>query len=125
MANEKNLIPNNLRSPQEVRENGSKGGKKSGKVRKEKKLMSQIYAGILAKKYKTDLGQLVQGSEIMEKVVMGVLKRGDSSSVSMMREIREATEGNKVHVGGDDDNPITINLVGVKPFDSNKNDPTT
>ena len=33
MANEQNLIPNNMRSPSEVRENGRKGGKKSGEVR--------------------------------------------------------------------------------------------
>lgn len=33
MANEQNLIPNSMRSPSEVRENGRKGGKKSGEVR--------------------------------------------------------------------------------------------
>ena len=38
MANEENLIPNSKRSPSEVRENGRKGGIKSGEVRREKKL---------------------------------------------------------------------------------------
>ena len=33
MANEQNLIPNSERSPNEVRENGRKGGKRSGEVR--------------------------------------------------------------------------------------------
>ena len=33
MANEQNLIPNSMRSPSEVRENGRKGGKRSGEVR--------------------------------------------------------------------------------------------
>ena len=33
MANEQNLIPNSMRSPSEVRENGRKGGIKSGEVR--------------------------------------------------------------------------------------------
>ena len=33
MANEENLIPNSMRSPSEVRENGRKGGKRSGEVR--------------------------------------------------------------------------------------------
>ena len=33
MANEQNLIPNSERSPSEVRENGRKGGKRSGEVR--------------------------------------------------------------------------------------------
>lgn len=36
MANEQNLIPNSARSPKEVRENGAKGGKISGEVRREK-----------------------------------------------------------------------------------------
>lgn len=35
MANEKNLIPNNKRSPDEVRENGRKGGIASGKKRRQ------------------------------------------------------------------------------------------
>ena len=38
MANEKNLIPNSERSPSEVRENGKKGGQKSGEVRREKRI---------------------------------------------------------------------------------------
>ena len=36
MANEQNLIPNSERSPKELRENGTKGGIKSGEVRREK-----------------------------------------------------------------------------------------
>lgn len=38
MANEENLIPANKRSLSEARENGRKGGIKSGEVRREKKL---------------------------------------------------------------------------------------
>ena len=37
--NENNLIPNNKRSPSEVRENAAKGGKKSGEVRRKKRDM--------------------------------------------------------------------------------------
>ena len=39
MANEQNLIPNSERSPKEVRENGKKGGIRSGEVRREKAKM--------------------------------------------------------------------------------------
>ena len=39
--NEKNLIPNNMRSPKEVRENGKKGGIASGKARREKRDMRE------------------------------------------------------------------------------------
>lgn len=39
--NEHNLIPNSERSPSEVRENGAKGGRKSGESRRRKKSMKQ------------------------------------------------------------------------------------
>lgn len=42
MANEQNLVPNSKRSPSEVRENGAKGGKKSGESRRRKKTMKQV-----------------------------------------------------------------------------------
>ena len=42
MANEENLIPNSERSPEEVRENGRKGGIKSGETRRRQKNTRQI-----------------------------------------------------------------------------------
>ena len=42
MANEKNLIPNSERTPNEVRENGKKGGIKSGEVSRVKKLLKDL-----------------------------------------------------------------------------------
>lgn len=45
--NEKNLIPNNERSPSEVRENGRKGGIASGQARREKKTIQKILADLL------------------------------------------------------------------------------
>lgn len=42
MANEQNLIPNAARSPKEVRENGRKGGIKSGIARRKKRTMREI-----------------------------------------------------------------------------------
>ena len=41
--NEQNLIPNNRRSKKEVRENASKGGKKSGEVRKQKAELKKLF----------------------------------------------------------------------------------
>lgn len=41
MANEQNLIPGNKRSQSEARENGQKGGIKSGKVRRQRKAMKE------------------------------------------------------------------------------------
>lgn len=48
MANEQNLIPNNKRSPSEVRKNGAKGGKASGEARRRKKTMRQMMEILLA-----------------------------------------------------------------------------
>ena len=41
MANEQNLIPNSQRSPDEVRENGRKGGIRSGQVRSARKTFKE------------------------------------------------------------------------------------
>ena len=41
MANEQNLIPNSERSPNEVRENGRKGGINSGVARRRKKSLKE------------------------------------------------------------------------------------
>lgn len=41
MANERNLIPNNKRTPKELRENARKGGIKSGQSRRAKKNLSE------------------------------------------------------------------------------------
>lgn len=41
--NEQNLIPTNKRSKKEVRENASKGGKKSGEVRKQKAELKKLF----------------------------------------------------------------------------------
>jgi hypothetical protein len=38
------------------------------------------------------------GYKLFASVMSKVLSRGDGAAVSMMREIREATEGNKVDV---------------------------
>ena len=41
MANENNLIPASMRSQSEARENGRKGGQKSGEVRRQRKAMKE------------------------------------------------------------------------------------
>jgi len=47
-VNEKNLIPNSERSPSEVRENGRKGGIKSGEVRREQKTYREMARAMLS-----------------------------------------------------------------------------
>jgi len=99
-----NLIPTNKRSKEEAKELGRAGGVKSGEVRRHKKLMSTIYAEFLAKKHKVKLEdeteKEVDGAELMEIVSRNILERADSASVSLMKEIREATEGSKITLDG-------------------------
>lgn len=98
----KNLIPTSERSKEEARELGRLGGIASGEVRREKKRMSEIYAAVLAKKFKIkdeegkDLE--VTGSEMIGDVVAKIVQRGDSSSVSMIKELREGIDGNMLDV---------------------------
>ena len=95
MANEKNLIPLNKRTKKEQREIARNGGKKSGEVRREKKKLSEFYAGIIAKRFDMD------GEKSLDAIISRILERGDSATVSFLKEMREATEGNKLEVSGD------------------------
>jgi hypothetical protein len=94
-----NLRPASTRSKAEARALGAKGGKASGVARREKKLMSQIYGEFLAEKFAVTLDgkkQDMTGEKLVNSVVKKVLISGGSASVSLMKEIREATEGQKV-----------------------------
>jgi ribosomal protein L15 len=107
----------NLRklTTEQAREIGKKGGKASVKAKKERKLMSQIYADFLAKEHDIlnakGIKEKISGDVMLSRVMSKVLSRGDSSAVSLMKEIREATEGSKVNV------ETTLNI--------NSDDPST
>lgn len=101
MANEQNLTPLRKDDPESVkkaREIGRKGGINSGKSKRKKKLMSQIYAEFLEREHDIEISgqkKKLSGDKLLDLVMSKVLSRGDSSSVSMMKEIREGTEGSK------------------------------
>lgn len=109
MAGKKRGRVENLKaplSPEEARKFGKIGGKKSVEVRREKKLLSTMYADLLAKGFE------VEGEKLsLDQVVTSVLMRADSASVSMLKEIREATEGSKVTVDGDLGTPVKFVFV--------------
>ena len=93
MAQIENLKP--VRSTEEARERGSRGGKASAAARKEAKVLSQAYGEYLAARHDVTLdGEAKQmtGADLIGAVVTKVLSRCDSASVAMLREIREATE---------------------------------
>ncbi len=80
-----------------------KGAEKRKENNAKKKLMSQIYAEFLEKEYNVRQGdkeRKLTGSELVNECMKKIIARGDSSSVSLMREVREATEGQKINLSG-------------------------
>lgn len=113
MANEQNLRPQPIRTTEEAKRKGRAGGIASGESRREKKLMSELYADFIAKKHKVKIGRKVEelsGHEYFTLIINEVLTRGGGAAVSMLREIREATEGSRVKT----ENSIDINYDDPK-----------
>ncbi len=93
-----NLIPQNKRTKDEQREIARKGGIASGKARKEKALLSEMYGAMLAGTFNVEIdGEMkkMTGKRFLTEVVQRIIMNGDSASVAMLKEIREATEGTK------------------------------
>lgn len=113
-GNPDKLIPNSKRTPEELREMTRKGGIASGEARRKKKLMSQIYADFLAEQFQVNENgetKKITGADLVQKIARDVLLRRDSSSVSMMKEIREATEGSKSILTGEEGKPLAFQFV--------------
>ena len=122
MANEQNLTAEPIRTSEEAVKRGRAGGKKSGEVRREKKLMSSIYAEYLAKEHDITINgerKKISGDAMLAQVMSKILARGDSSSVSLMKEIREATEGNKTTISNPDGSPLIPQKITFEIVDPN------
>ena len=106
-GNIKNLKPDTERTPEEIRERGKKGGIKSGQVRKERaairKAMTDVYRDVL-KNPELDL----------DDAIIKIISQKNSASVSMMKEIREATEGNKIKLASDEAAPLNVTITPVR-----------
>ena len=103
VANEKNLIPLNKRTKSEQREYCSKGGKKSGEVRRKKKTMKQTMEMLLSMRANTpedwqmlcDMGINVEELDMEEVTNLFVVnasllrkaKLGDVNSIKELRNI--------------------------------------
>jgi hypothetical protein len=90
-------------TPENARERQLKSAEKRKENNAKKKLMSQIYAEFLEKEYDVKLGdknKKITGADLCNEAMKKIIARGDSSSVSLMREIREGTEGNKIQLSG-------------------------
>lgn len=97
--------PQNLNpcTPENARERQLKSAEKRKENRQKKILMSQIYAEFLEKEYKVRQGdkeRKLTGAELVNECMKKIIARGDSSSVSLMAELRKALEGEKVNLSG-------------------------
>ena len=120
-GNPSKLIPANKRSKEEASELGRKGGIASGVARREKKKLSTIYGEMLAGKYEVTINgekQKLDGAELVRFIMRDVLMRRDSASVSLLKEMREALEGSKVSLLGEDDGSVTFEIVEPKRKDA-------
>lgn len=106
MANEKNLIPANKRSLNEARENGRKGGKRSGESRRKKKLLKDCMLDLLelpvanTKQWNRLSKMGIDPEEIDNRTLLTVslfMKAVETGDVSAFKEIRNliGEDGNK------------------------------
>lgn len=99
--NPQNLNPCNSEN---ARERQLKSAEKRKENNAKKKLMSQIYAEFLEREYNVRQGdkeRKLTGAELVNECMKKIIARGDSASVSLMREVREGTEGSKVQLSGE------------------------
>ena len=112
----------NLRTPtsEEAREMQRKGAEKRKENNAKKKLMSQIYAEFLEKEYDVRTGdktKKMSGADLCNEAMKKIIARGDSSSVSLMKELREGTEGNKLQLSGEVKTEMQSTEERLKIFD--------
>ncbi len=84
--NEQNLIPNNQRSPTEVRENGAKGGKASGEARRAKRDLRKALESLLEKEFKGKGGETLSGAEAIALKQMEKALKGDTRAFEVIRD---------------------------------------
>ena len=97
--------PKNLRTPtsEEAKAMQLKGAKKRKENNAKRKLLSELYADFLEEEFEIKEGESrrkITGSEYCKLIAKKILNRADSSSVAMLREVREATEGSRVNLSG-------------------------
>ena len=83
--NEKNLIPNSERSPSEVRENGRKGGIKSGEVRREQKTYRDMAKAMLS--------ATIKDKKILDELQAYGLSETDVKAYTLLGMIKASGNG--------------------------------
>ena len=116
------LNPQNLKpcTPENARERQLKSAEKRKENTEKRKLMSQIYAEFLEKENNVRQGdkeRKLTGAELVNECMKKIIARGDSSSVSLMREVREATEGQKINLSGSVTTEMQTTEERIKAFE--------
>lgn len=83
--NDKNLIPNSERSPKEVRENGRKGGIKSGQVRREQKTYREMAKAMLSAQ--------ITDPKMLEEMSKYGIEETDLKAYTLLGMIKASAEG--------------------------------
>lgn len=115
--NPQNLNPCNSEN---ARERQLKSAEKRKENNAKKKLMSQIYAEFLEKEYNvktTDGTKKISGAELCNEAMKKIMARGDSSTVSLMKELREGTEGQKINLSGNVSTEMQTTEERLKAFE--------
>jgi len=101
MAGKDNLTPFTSDNAKEMQR---KGAEKRKENNAKKKLMSQIYAEFLEKEYNVRQGdkeRKLTGAELVNECMKKIIARGDSASVSLMREVRSCLDGENIKISGE------------------------
>lgn len=85
-SKEDNLIPLNKRTKSEQRMIATAGGKKSGEVRRQKKLLKDCFDILLDKEYENKQGSKQSGSEVLASVVFKKAMAGDLKAFEILRD---------------------------------------
>lgn len=115
--NDENLV---LITKETAREYQKKSAQKRKENTAKRKFLSEMYADFLADEFNVKQGgetKKISGADLVKTVVKTIVNRGDSSSVAMLKEIREATEGSKLNLSGSIKNEMESTEDRLKIFD--------
>ena len=129
MGNEKNLIPNTERTPEELREITKKGGKASGEARRAKKTLRELVEIFGSLGVNSDTKKLMQQLGIPEDLwtrkmqpvvaLFNKANKGDVAAFNAIRDIIGEKPVDETKVTGSVQTDISIELIdsGSKPVE--------
>lgn len=86
MAGEENLVPNEMRTPEERRENATKAGIASGEARRRKRDIRRALEALLEKEYRDKAGNTISGAEAIAIKQMEKALKGDTRAFEVVRD---------------------------------------